>query len=416
MQPPARRTSPALVRTLMGLAIAAFFVAVMANAAQAAVLNPAYYQKVLKDEDAYERAYAELPADEVLAPFSSDLLGGVQVPVFSAVPGLLQAAIAPSVLETVTEAAIEDLIAYLKKHKDLELALDITEFVNGVPGAGVLTAGTQIAGAPKEESPDMDSFADALDNLIGGMSTEGRIPETIPTFDVPRDQRDDVTNLILTKSGVEGGSLEALGTRAAVQAAVAAGATDVAIKATLVPMLADVSENARLDLAAGRFVQEEERDGQTRYILAPPPDVVKKISDSLFAVQLVSSNAFWLRPVGAALFALALGTALFLSRGHTTTLVMRGGLVLAIAGGITVAIWLVAMPITQGFVIDAAFEGGRAPSEAFDTLARDVLRRCVSNLTPYIVLPGFVAAGMGVALIVVSRTALRGRPAGGVAR
>ena len=416
MQPTARRTSPALIRALMGLAVAAFFVAVMANAAQAAVLNPSYYQKVLKDEDAYERAYAELPADEVLAPFSGDLLGGVQVPIFSAVPGLLKAAIAPSVLEAITEAAIEDLIAYLKKHKDLQLELDITQFVNGVPGAGVLTAGTQIAGAPKEESPDMESFTDALDNLIGGMSAEGRIPETVPTFDVPPDQRDDVTKLILSKSGADDSSIQSLGTRAAVTAAVAAGATDVAIKATLVPMLADVSQDAKLDLAAGEFVQEEERDGQTRYILAPPPDVVKKISDSLFAVQLVSSNAFWLRPAGVVLFLAALGTVLYLSWGHTQKVAMRAGLVLGIAGILTAVVWLIAMPITQGLVIDAAFEGGSAPSAAFDDLARDVLRRCVSNLSPYVFLPAFVAAGVGVALFVLSRTALRPVLRDGIAR
>ncbi|MEZ4482725.1 MAG: hypothetical protein R3B97_16590 [Dehalococcoidia bacterium] len=153
MQPQARRTSPALIRGLMALAIVAFFIGVMANAAQAAVLSPGYYQKVLKDENAYEEAYAELPADDVLAPFSNDLLGGVQVPVGTAVPGLLKAAIAPSALEAATEVAIKDLIEYLKKHKDLELKLDITDFVNGVPGAGILTAGTQIAGAPAVESP-----------------------------------------------------------------------------------------------------------------------------------------------------------------------------------------------------------------------------------------------------------------------
>lgn len=416
MQPQARRTSPALIRGLMALAVVAFFLGVMANAAQAAVLSPGYYQKVLKDENAYDRAYAELPADNVLAPFSSDLLGGVQVPVFSAVPGLLKAAIAPSVLEAITEAAIKDLIAYLKKHKDLELKLDITDFVNGVPGAGILTAGTQIAGAPTEESPDIDSFKDALDNLIGGMSAEGRLPETVPTFDVPPGQRDEVTSLILTKSGVDDGSLQSIGTRAAVTAAVSAGATDVAIKATLVPMLADVSADAKLDLAAGKFVQEEQRNGQTRYVLAPPPDVVKKIDDSLFAVQLVAANAFWLRPAGAALFLVALGAVIYLSRGHTQDTTKRAGIVLAVAGIATVVIWLVALPLTQRLVIDAAFEGGHAPSAAFDSLARDVLRRCVSNLTPYVFLPGFVAAGIGVALVLVSRVAFRSGLSGKVAR
>ena len=52
----------------------------------------------------------------------------------------------------------------------------------------------------------------------------------------------------------------------------------------------------------------------------------------------------------------------------------------------------------------------------FVALARDVLRRCVSNLTPYVFLSGFVAAGIGVALVLVSRVACRSGLSGKVAR
>ncbi|MEZ4482724.1 MAG: hypothetical protein R3B97_16585 [Dehalococcoidia bacterium] len=247
------------------------------------------------------------------------------------------------------------------------------------------------------------------------MSAEGRVPETIPTFDVPPGQRDEVTSLILSKSGADDGSLQSIGTRAAVTAAVAVGATDVAIKATLVPMLADVSAGAKLNLAAGKFVREEQRNGR-RDTSSRPPDVVKKIDESLFAIQLVAANAFWLRPAGVVLFLVALGAVIYLSRAHTQDTTRRAGIVLAAAGIATVVIWLIALPLTQRLVIDAAFEGGHAPSAAFDSLARDVLRRCVSNLTPYVFLPGFVAAGVGVALFVVSRTAFRSGLSGKVAR
>lgn len=309
-----RRTSPALVRALIALAIVAFLVGVMANGAQAAVLNPDYYQKVLRDEHAYDRAYAELPADKVLAPFSSDLLGGVQLPFATAIPGLLQKTIAPTALESMMDAAIEDLIAYLKKHKDLDPTLDITPFVAGIPGTSIIP-GIQIGSASAKH------------------------------------------------------------------------------------------------LVSGQFVHEETRDGETRYIVGPPPDQAKKIDDSLFAIQLVSANSYWLRPVGIGLFLAALAGLAFISRRESHATVGRLGLAIGLAGLVTIAAWIIAMPITQGIVIDAAFEGGHAPSEAFDTLARDVLRRCVSNLTPYIFLPAFIAAGIGIALFVLSRTALRPRPA-----
>lgn len=308
-----RRTSPALVGAMIALAVVAFLVGVMANGAQAAVLNPGYYQKVLRDEHAYDRAYSELPADKVLAPFSSDLLGGVQLPFANAVPGLLQEAIAPVALESMMDAAIENLIAYLKKHKDLDPTLDITPFV---PGSGIIGAAGGLLGITPAQH-----------------------------------------------------------------------------------------------LTSGEFVHEEKRSGETRYILGPPPEAAKKIDDSLFAIQLVSANSYWLRPAGIVLFLVALAGLAFISRWESQAVARRLGLAIGLAGLITIAVWLIAMPITQEVVIDAAFEGGHAPSAAFDALARDVLRRCVSNLTPYIFLPAFIAAGIGIALFVLSRTALKPRPA-----
>jgi hypothetical protein len=179
-----------------------------------------------------------------------------------------------------------------------------------------------------------------------------------------------------------------------------------AIRPAIGPLLEDVSSGAALDLKTAKFVHEEEIGGETHYLLGPPDDVLAKVEDALFAVQLVASNSYWLRPLGLAIFAFSLAALAYLSRRDRAALANRLGLVLIIGGSIAFLGWLIGVPILQGIIKDAAFEGREVPSEAFHDLATDVLNRAVSNLTPYIWLPALVAAGMGVALVVLARFVL----------
>jgi hypothetical protein len=364
-------TSPWWFRGLIALGIVAFFVAVLANAAQAAVLNPSYYQGVLDDEQAYERAYAELAIDPELVPSSIDLLGGVEVPFVNQIPGLLLQAIPVQLVEQIVDQAIADLIAYFKKHKELTLTLDITALVDGA-GSPALEAAIdalgEIAGG-REGLGDIEGFEDTINDILDGLQDERNWAPAAPVLDP------GALALRTAHPGFE---------------------PDVPVLARTV-----------LDLRTAKYVRAEEIDGETHYLLGPPPDVVAKIDNALFMVQLISANSYWLRPVAIAAFVIAMGALAYLSRADRLALTRRFGIVLLVAGLLVGIGWLIAMPIFQGMVIDAAFEGGRAPSQAFDDLARDVLRRTVSNISPYIWLPGFVAAGAGGALLVASRMARR---------
>lgn len=369
-------TSPWWVRGLIAVGIVAFFVAVLANAAQAAVLNPSYYQGVLDDEQAYERAYAELATDPELVPSSIDLLGGVEVPFVNQIPGLLVQAIPVQLVEQIVDQAIADLIAYFKKHKELTLTLDITALVDG---AG---------------SPALEAAIDALGDIAGGRDGLGDIEGFEDTINDILDGLQDERNFAPGAPARDPGAL-------ALRTADPGFVPGVPVRARTVP-----------DLRTAKYVRAEEIDGETHYLLGPPPDVVAKIDNALFMVQLISANSYWLRPVAIAAFVIAMGALAYLSRADRLALTRRFGLVLLVAGLAVGIGWLIAMPIFQGMVIDAAFEGGRAPSEAFDDLARDVLRRTVSNISPYIWLPGFIAAGVGGALLVASRMARRSAQAG----
>jgi hypothetical protein len=161
-QMPRAPISPWWFRTLIVLGIVAFLVGVMSHAVQSAVLNSEYYKDVLDDEDAYNRAYDELSQEDFLSPVTSDLLGGVEIPFLNQAPELLRNAYPVELLERQMERAIDDLIAYLKKHKELTLTLDITPYVNGIPVDGVDTISDSFDDIPTEESGDFGDFRDDI--------------------------------------------------------------------------------------------------------------------------------------------------------------------------------------------------------------------------------------------------------------
>lgn len=380
--PPARPASisPWWVRGLVAAGVIAFLVTVLSHAAQAAVLNPGYYQGVLRNEKAYERAYGELSRDPALVSASRDLLGVPEIPLLDQIPGMLVQAIPLRLVENMVDRAIEDLIAYLKKHKKLQLTLDITPFVGGAGSPGLQQAIDALGGLTGGEGPDLEEFQKNLDDIldrIGGRGQRIDAPSGTPEARLPAEAS---AELALRRGGDRAPEL------------LLAGAGGIA------------------DLRTAKFVREETVNGETRYLLGPPQRIVDKIDSALFIVQLISANSYWLRPVGLAVFVVAMAALVYVSRRERGSLARRVGVVLLAGGLIGLIGWLVALPLFQGMVIDAAFEGGRAPSAAFDDLARDVLRRCVSNISPYIWLPAGIAAGMGGALVVLAQTVLRPRP------
>ncbi len=313
---------------LVVVGVLGFLTATGSQAAHSAVLSAGYYKQVLRDTDAIDRTYNEIAGDDsmkgpvenllggavdddVLGGFLGGFLGGDKggiggiadlVPP-EIVSGLIQV-ISPDLLQSLVDAAIDRLIAYLKGGGELVLTLDVTDVIGGV--------------------------GDVL---------------------------------------------------------------------------------ARDDLKDSPFISEQRQGGQTRQVLGPPEDVRKKIEDSLTLVQAISSNSAWLRFVGLAVLVGALAGVAILSSPDRAAMVRWPGMTLVAGGSAGFVGWLIAKPVFQSLVVDAAFEGGKAPSPAFDRLARDVLNTCVSNITPYIWIPCAVGALAGGILIGLSFMAPRPRAA-----
>lgn len=410
-QTPVRRASPRTPRRertpspggsrsvalLMGLGVILLFVAFVAsNTADAKLLETGYYKGVLQHANAYERTYTEVAADPALADEVNSLVGGIGIIPGAAATAVLRV-VPQSFLQGLVEASIDRLIAYLENHTSFDVSLDVTPVMTGLGlGAAGFAIG-ELIGRPTHEADSYEEFVFELHAALAGIKLSGSLPLVIPDYDIPENKRQEVTNLIISSAGLTAEKDRAR--IAEVAAAVADNDMETALKAGMEGLMSGSTLLAQQDLVRGKFIHETEVGGETRYLLGPPPEVTRQLSDVLRIVHLVSWASGWGRHAAVAGMIALLALLGWTHRANGLSALRWMGWPLLVAGSIGFAGWLIGRELAKNAILDASLGPDSTVPESFARLYRDVIGQALSDLTPIVWTPCVVAMLLGIALV-----------------
>lgn len=391
---------------LLAMGVVLLFVAFVAtNTVDAKLLNAGYYKGVLEHANAYERTYTEVAADPALSDEVNDLVGGIGI-----LPGGATAAVLRIVPQTflqgIVEAAVDRLIAYLKNHSSFDVALDATPVMSGLGLGATGFAIGELIGRPTHQAGSYQEFLFELRAALTGMKVSGSLPLVIPDYDIPANKRQEVTDIIVESAGLKADMDAARISEVA--AAVAANDMEAAFRASMEGLISRSTLLAQQDLVRGKFIHEVKVDGETHYLLGPPPEVTSQLSDVLRIVHFVSWASGWGRwaaVAGMAAMLAALG-GLYRTNGARALRWMGGALFAA--GGLGLAGWMIGRELAKNAILDASLGPNSTVPESYAHLYRDVISQAMTDLTATVLVPCLIAVAAGVALagasVLASRT------------
>lgn len=391
----------------MSIGVVILFAAFVAtNSVDAKLLNADYYKGVLQHANAYERTYTEVAADPALSEQVNDLVGGIGV-----LPGAAAAAVLrivpQSFLQELVEASIDRLIEYLKNHSSFDVSLDVTPVMTGLGLGATGFAIGELIGRPTHQASSYQEFLFELRAALTGMKVSGSLPLVIPDFDIPENKRQEVTDIIVESAGLNDPKD---GPRIAeVAAAVGANDMEAAFKAAMEGLISGSTVLAQQDLVRGKFIHEVQVGGKTHYLLGPPPEVTRQLSDVLRIVHLVSWASGWGRIAALAGMAVLLAALGWTHRRSKAAALGWMGTPLVVAGGLGFAAWLIGRQLAQDAILDASLGPNSTVPESFANLYRDVVAQAMSDLTPTVWMPCLVATVVGIALLGASVAVSRAR-------
>ncbi|MCC6421141.1 MAG: FHA domain-containing protein [Gemmataceae bacterium] len=391
-----------LPATLVALAVVVMFVLFLGtNAVESKLLQADYYKGVLDHSDAYNRAYTEVARDPTLSGETNDLLGGVDVLPIELVDAV-QTVVPTLLLQEIVEAGVDRLIAYLKHHSSLDLSLDVTEVVGGVGAGAVSLITEELIGLPTREADSYEEFKADMQRTLDGIKREGKLSDVVPDYEIPASKREEITSMIVTAGGLDPARGEDAKTIREIRAAVGDDDMEEAIKAGMGPLLKESTSGSRDSLVRGKYIREVNEGGETRYLLGPPPDVERDVSDALWTVYWTSWASGWLRPLSLALGAALLGLLAWLRYPDRVSMLRWTGAPLLVAGAIGFFGWLVGRSLARASILDATVGDGSGLPAAYDRLFRDIIDTALSDLTLTFWVPSLVAAVVGAGLIGLS--------------
>jgi len=399
---------------LLSLGVVILFAAFVAtNSVDAKLLDAGYYKGVLQHANAYERVYTDVAADPALSDEVNDLAGGIGI-----LPGGAAAAVLRIVPQTflqgLVEAAIDRLIGYLKNHASFDVSLDVTPVMTGLGLGATGFAIGELIGRPTHQAGSYQEFLFELRAALAGMQVSGSLPLVIPDYDIPEDRRQEVTDIIAESAGLTADKDRAR--IAEVSASVAGNDMEAAFKAAMEGLISGSTILAQQDLVRGKFIHEVESDGETRYLLGPPPEVTRQLSDVLRIVHLVSWAAGWGRIAALAGMAVLLALLGWAHRGSKAAALRWMGAPLVLAGGLGFGAWLIGRQLAEDAILDASLGPNSTVPESYARLYRDVISQAMTDLGPTVWIPCVAAMVVGIALVAASVLAKRAQPREGAAR
>ncbi len=378
----------------MALIVLGFVVFLASNTVDTKFLKAGYYEGVLDHSHAYDRAYNDVATDPALSKQTSELLGGTQVPV-NEIAGALGAVVGPEALRAAVEVTIEQLIAFLKSDRPLELAIDVTDFVLAAGAGNAALTAAQIATLPTEKSASYDVFKANLQQTMDQLA-KGTAPKNIPTFDIPKANRGEVSGIIKKGAGVSDDNLLDAPITFAVDQAIDGNDVVAAIEATMVKGALGGITNPGGELAHEQFIHQQGTGPTAKYFLGPPADVTKDVSDTLWIVRLSAHAAVWGRPVGAALVALGALALLVFTWPARRKAFRRVAIPLIFSGVLGLAAWQIGGRILRRELVSVAVGDGSTLPATYAGLVKDVLSQALTDAAPAFWLPSVVVLGVGL--------------------
>jgi pSer/pThr/pTyr-binding forkhead associated (FHA) protein len=385
---------------LTGLAFIVVFAGyVSTTAVDTRLLVSDYYKGVLDESNAYHRVYTEVAPDPALSEEVSSLTGGIDIPL-AGIAGAVETVAPEFILQQAVEAAIDRLIEYLKAHRSLDVAIDVTPIVRVTDIGAVTGVINDLLGRPTRPAGSYDEFMADLRRTLEGIRSSGTLPDVIPDYEVPAGSRVEVTDTIAAAGDLSRQNPEQAEVIRQIEAAVAQNDIESALKAGMGRFLS--GGGASRSLIQGRFIQEVTEGGETRYYLGPPPEVTRDLSQVISIVHWVSWAAGWGRIVALVAGAVLLATMAKLSYAGVPAMLRWTGVPVLLAGLIGFAGWWVARDVAQTRILQATLgdQSGLPPS--YQQLYRDVLSTAAENLTPTIWGPCVAAIVAGGVLLAVS--------------
>ncbi|MFE0106227.1 hypothetical protein [Streptomyces sp. NPDC059009] len=171
-------------------------VLVLAGCARATLVNRAYYQDVLDEQDAYERLYDEVLVDPATARVTRDLLGRLPVPA-AQVTANLKNVLPPATLRTLVDEQIGHAVAYLRGEEPrLSLTVDLRPVLTNIGSFAGIYLGDLVASAQGRQSADFPAFTRDLSAALGDIA-QGRRPANLPELRLDRDTARQATDWLM---------------------------------------------------------------------------------------------------------------------------------------------------------------------------------------------------------------------------
>ena len=403
---------PALV-ALVVLFVLAFFGFISSNALRMNLLSVSFYDGALVDANAYERVYDEVASDPALSNQVDSLTGDLDFPI-GELAGVIGGFVGPDLLREVVQETLAQLVDFIKEKRDLDLSIDVTSLIGGFGDFGLdSSSGGALGPVPEREAATYEQFKSQLQEVTSQIASSGTAPTFIPTFEVPRQRREEVVDILVKAAKLDSSKPADRETIASARSAIADDETGDAFRKVMGPLVKAEPKESKPKTIGGAFIREEkDANGETRFLVGPPKDVERDVADALKILQTLNSVSGWLLPLS---IVVGLASVVLLGWLGGTILAARlrwPGIALLASGAMAVLAWFVAKPIFRGDIHDAAIPKDLDIAPSYRKLLADVLDQVLTNFGWSILIPGFVAVGVG-ALLVFGSIALA-RPKGSV--
>ncbi|MEU7578664.1 hypothetical protein AB0B50_13765 [Streptomyces sp. NPDC041068] len=220
-------------------------VLVLAGTARSTVLNRAYYQSVLDEQDAYERLYDEVLVDPATTRVTRDLLGRIPVPQ-AQVTANLKNVLPPATLRTLVDEQIGHAVGYLRGDEDrLRITVDLKPVLTNIGGLAQIYLGDLVASVQGRKTADFPAFTRELTGALDDIAA-GRRPDSLPELHLDAEGARKATDWLLGPVPEK----ERAALRPEVQAALATGDVATALAAVGPYALGDRQRDATEDLSA----------------------------------------------------------------------------------------------------------------------------------------------------------------------
>ena len=408
-----------LGRLVLGLAVLAGLLhfLVFANFTERLVTSEVYYVAI-NETDAYNRIYDEVLVDEALEDQTGNLLGGIEIEARAEAVALLRKIMPPSYLQEQTENNIDRFTGYMRGETDrLEIYVELEEPLRLIEAAAQAHVHSFIDELEIAEPPEPGCSADTVRRLAADSApavarlSDGKPPQSAPSLQLmTRDCRERqfdrwFDSLTADPSLNSQASLLLREAREDLREPFVEGDTRAFLKAAAWPLTKPLIDGAVAEIR--RELQPGDRLDLLEQMAANSEDLTREEIEA-GAEDLREALTFSNGPAKLIMLALAVAGLLLLALVHLPNpaeMTRWPGIVLALSGGVCLAIGFVLSSAIPGQLNDAVAYSASYSDDVLTSairLAGDLMESFGRQATAGFVLPASAVILLGAALIAAS--------------